>query len=73
MQHSDHPLVSNDEYRVTGKQPTLPIADPDNPILQPWAREALLERNERVLGGKLPIRCTRAAIRSASPIFSSFR
>jgi hypothetical protein len=52
MQHSDHPLVSNDEYRVTGKQPTLPIADPDNPILQPWAREALLERNERVLGGK---------------------
>ncbi len=47
MQHPDHPLVSNDDYRVTGKQPTLPIADPDNPILQPWARDVLLKRNER--------------------------
>ena len=52
MQHPDYPLVSNDDYRVTGKQPTLPIADPDNPVLQPWAREVLLKRNERVLAGQ---------------------
>ncbi len=52
MQHQDHPRVSNDDYRATGKQPTLPVADPDNPILQPWAREVLLKQNRLVLSGK---------------------
>jgi hypothetical protein len=36
-----HPYVSNDEFRVTGKQPTEQLADLDNPILQPWARDVV--------------------------------
>jgi hypothetical protein len=47
-----HPHVSNDEFRLTGKQPTVPVADLDNPILQPWAREAIRKRNEIALSGK---------------------
>src|SRR5215471_12769085 len=35
-----HPLVSNDEFRATGRQPTFPMGDPNSPILQSWAREA---------------------------------
>src|SRR5947209_4251181 len=33
--------VSNEEYRATGRQPTLQIADLSNPILQPWVKEDL--------------------------------
>jgi len=46
------PYVSNDEFRVTGRQPTEQLADLDNPILQPWARDAVRQRNELVLAGK---------------------
>jgi len=46
------PHVTNDEFRVTGRQPTQPVADLDNPILQPWAREVVRKRNELVLSGK---------------------
>src|SRR5882762_6174760 len=38
--------------RIQGGQPTFPIADLTNPILQPWAREELRKRNERILSGK---------------------
>src|SRR5262245_14893610 len=37
--HPAYPHVSNDEYRLTGRQPTIAMGDPDSPILQPWARE----------------------------------
>jgi hypothetical protein len=47
-----HPHVTNDEFRATGKQPTMAVADPDNPILQPWARDKVRERNALVLSGK---------------------
>jgi hypothetical protein len=47
-----HPGVSNDEFRATGRQPAIPVADPDNPILQPWARDKVRARNELVLSGK---------------------
>jgi hypothetical protein len=53
--HPDHPHITNDEFRVTGRQPTQAIADLDNPILQPWAREVLRKRNELALAGKPPI------------------
>ena len=50
----DHarPYVTNDEFRVTGKQPTQQLADLNSPILQPWAREVVRKRNELVLAGK---------------------
>jgi hypothetical protein len=47
-----HPYVSNDEFRVTGRQPTQRVADLNNPILQPWARDALRKNNEIALSGK---------------------
>jgi hypothetical protein len=47
-----HPHVSNDDFRATGKQPTIAVADPDSPILQPWARDKIRARNALVLSGK---------------------
>jgi hypothetical protein len=51
-QDPKRPYVSNDEFRVTGRQPTQQLADLSAPILQPWAREVLRKRNEVVLAGK---------------------
>jgi hypothetical protein len=53
QQDPAHPYVTNDEFRVTGRQPTQRLADLSNPILQPWAREVVRKRNELVLAGKL--------------------
>jgi hypothetical protein len=53
QQDPNHPYVTNDEFRLTGKQPTQRMADLNNPILQPWARDAVRKRNELVLAGKL--------------------
>jgi hypothetical protein len=47
-----HPHVTNDDFRVSAARPTVAVGDPDSPILQPWAREKVRERNERVLSGK---------------------
>ena len=52
QQDPAHPYVSNDEFRVTGKQPTAQLADLSAPILQPWAKEVVRKRNEIVLSGK---------------------
>src|SRR6266699_4902361 len=51
QQDPAHPYVSNDEFRVTGRQPTAQLADLSNPILQPWTREVVRKRNELVLAG----------------------
>src|SRR5260221_3540725 len=53
QQDHAHPYVPNDEFRVTGRQPTQRLADLNNPILQPWARDVIRKRNEIVLAGKL--------------------
>ena len=64
-----HPLVSNDDYRATGAQPTFPMGDPDSPILQPWAKDAIRKYNERVLSGK-PAYSSHATCRPAGvPVF----
>lgn len=47
-----HPTITNDDYRLTGKQPTFPVADLSNPILQPWVRDALRRHNEQIFAGK---------------------
>jgi hypothetical protein len=52
QQDPARPYVSNDEFRVTGKQPTEQLADLSNPILQPWARDVVRKRNDLVLAGK---------------------
>ena len=55
QQDPAHPYVPNDEFRVTGRQPTQHLADLNNPILQPWARDVIRKRNELVLAGKLVV------------------
>jgi len=52
QQDPERPFVSNDEFRLTGRQPTAQLADLNNPILQPWARDVVRKRNELVLAGK---------------------
>ena len=52
QQDGARPYVTNDEFRVTGRQPTQQLADLNAPILQPWAREVVRKRNELVLAGK---------------------
>jgi hypothetical protein len=47
-----HPTISNDDFRLTGKQPTFPVADLNNPILQPWVRDIVRKHNEQVIAGK---------------------
>ena len=44
-----HPYIQNGRR---GDQPTLRVADLDNPILQPWVKDALRKVNERTLSGK---------------------
>src|SRR5712671_5583219 len=51
-QDSTRPYVTNDEFRVTGRQPTDQLADLAAPILTPWAREVVRKRNALVLAGK---------------------
>ena len=51
-QDPGRPYVTNDEFRVTGRQPTSQLADINAPILQPWARDVVRKRNELVLAGK---------------------
>src|SRR5262245_2984189 len=55
QQDPTRPYVTNDEFRVTGRQPTQRVADLSSPILQPWAREVVRKRNEAVLAGKLMV------------------
>src|ERR1700760_2238884 len=47
----NHPTITNDDFRLTGRQPTWPVADLTNPILRPWVKEVLRQRNEIVLSG----------------------
>jgi len=52
QQDAARPYVSNDEFRVSGRQPTEQLADLNNPILKPWAMDVVRKRNELVLSGK---------------------
>ena len=47
-----HPRITNDEFRRSGRQPTVAIADVNSPILQPWARDELRKHNALSLAGK---------------------
>jgi len=51
-QDPKYPRVTNEDYRATGRQPTLAVADANSPILQPWVKEALRKRNELVQSGR---------------------
>jgi len=51
-QDPKYPRVTNEDYRATGRQPTLAVADANSPILQPWVQEALRKRNGLVQSGR---------------------
>src|SRR4051812_4719949 len=42
---------ANNEVRETGAQALFAVGDLDAPILQPWAREQMKKRNDRILAG----------------------
>ena len=52
MSDPDYPRITNAEAAATGKPPSFPIADVNSPILQPWAKAAVRERNAAILSGK---------------------
>src|SRR5205085_12692660 len=54
-QDPDHPLVTNEDFRATGKQPTYPMGDARSPILKPWAADMIRKVNADTLAGKTPI------------------
>ena len=47
-----YPHVDDGAARRNGSQPTYRVADLNNPILQPWVKDALRNANERALSGK---------------------
>ena len=51
MDDPARPRVSNAAAAATGRQPTFHVSNPENPIPQPWAREALKKRNALILAG----------------------
>ena len=46
-----HPYISFYKF-PTNPHPAFRVADPTNPILQPWAAESLRKTNERALSGR---------------------
>jgi hypothetical protein len=56
MPTGPHPVTNDKAYPYVGngrgEQPTFRVADLDNPILQPWVKDALKKINDRVLAGK---------------------
>ncbi len=52
MQDPKYPRVTNDDFRATGKQPTYPIADLTNPVLQPWVADTIRKFNAEALAGR---------------------
>ena len=73
QQDPAHPHVSNDEFRVTGRQPTFPMGDPNSPILQPWASDVIRKRNELINSGIPVYPRARVAGRLALPNSCSYR
>src|SRR5262245_22654231 len=47
-----HRYISNDQFRVTGQQPTQRIGDISNPNLKQWAKDVMKKDNDEVLAGK---------------------
>jgi hypothetical protein len=54
-QDPKYPLITNDDFRATGKQPTYPMGDVRSPILKPWAADVIRRVNADTLSGKPPI------------------
>jgi hypothetical protein len=55
LQDPNFPLVTNDDFRATGKQPTYPMGDAHSAILKPWAADVIRKVNANTLAGKPPI------------------
>ena len=51
----DHPFLGNVEAIRSGRQPTLRIGDYRDPVLKPWASQAMKASNDEALAGKLDV------------------
>jgi hypothetical protein len=51
----DHPFLGNVDAIRSGRQPTLRIGDYRDPVLKPWASQAMKASNDEVLSGKLDV------------------
>jgi len=52
QQDPKFPRITNEDFRRTGQQPTLPMADLASPILQPWTKEELRKHNLLIQSGR---------------------
>jgi hypothetical protein len=64
-----YPYVDNGQARRRGIQPTYRVADLNNPILQPWAKEQMKKANDEVLAGKVPFRPRERCVPAGVPGF----
>jgi hypothetical protein len=64
-----YPYVDNGAARRRGIQPTYRVADLNNPILQPWAKEQMKKANDEVLAGKVPFRPRERCLPAGVPGF----
>ena len=64
-----YPYVDNGQARRRGIQPTYRVADLNNPILQPWAKEQMKKANDEVLAGKVPFRPRERCLPAGVPGF----
>ena len=69
LQDPAHPRVTNAEFRRTGRQPTQPIADLSNPILQPWVRDEQRRHNALALSGQAAMSRTASCWPEGVPAF----
>ena len=64
-----YPYIDNGQARRRGIQPTYRVADLNNPILQPWAKEQMKKANDEVLAGKVPFRPRERCLPAGVPGF----
>jgi hypothetical protein len=64
-----HPIVTNNDFRARGAQPTFRIADLGNPNIKPWAKEIMKRENDKALAGGMPYSARSSCMPSGVPAF----
>ena len=64
-----HPTVTNDDFRISGKEPTFPVADLSNPNIKPWAKAIMKRENDKALSGGMPYSARASCMPLGVPAF----
>jgi hypothetical protein len=67
-----YPYLTNAEAARLRKRPTYRVADLTNPILKPWAIEAMRKANAEVIAGKIPFTADSRCYPAGVPSFLLF-